>query len=129
MKKVIHELSDEDLIALAHGAKAEDIVEKISEAAKFIYEMKIKHGEVKIPVALIYHTYKCWKGWDQKRQSKPMFFRDFKTYFPPVRQNDGIYYLLNPKPFDLSEETRWLVRKEEREARTKRNKNEAKKAT
>lgn len=121
-KKIIHELSVDDLIALASGAKAEDIVEKISEAGKFIYEMNIKHGDEKIPASLIYHTYKCWKGWDQKKQSKPFFFRDFRKYFPPYKTTDSMCYLLNPKPFDLSEETKWLYRKENREAKAKNTK-------
>jgi hypothetical protein len=121
-RKIIHELSDADLIALASGADPEEVVEKISEAAKFIFDCKIKHGSEPIPAALIYHTYQCWKGWDQKKQSKPMFFRDFSKYFPPGRGLNGRVYLLNPKPFDLSEETRWLYRKEQREARAQRNK-------
>lgn len=121
-KKIVHELSIEDLVALAQGAKPEDIAEKISEAAKFIYEMNIKHGDAKIPAALIYHTYKCWKGWDQKRQSKPFFFRDFSKYFDPHRTTDGMCYLLNPKPFDLSDETYWLIRAEMRNEKAKKNK-------
>lgn len=121
-KRIIHELSVEDLVALAAGAKPEDIIEKISEAAKFIYEVNIKHGDDKISAPLIYHTYKGWKGWDQKRQSKPFFFRDFNKYFTPHRTNSGMVYLLNPKPFDLSEETYWLIRKEQREVKSKKNK-------
>lgn len=121
-KRVVHELSVEDLVALASGAKAEDIAEKISEAGKFIYELNIKHGDTKISAAVIYHTYKHWKGWDQKRQSKPLFFRDFKTYFEPQRTSDGIIYLLNPKPFDLSEEAKWLIRAEQRSEKTKKTK-------
>lgn len=121
-KRIIHELDVDSLIALASGAKPEDVIDKISEASKFIYDLNIKHGDDKIPAALIYHTYKCWKGWNQKKQSKPMFFRDFGKYFPPHRTTHGMTYLLNSKTFDLSEETKWLYRKEEREARSKRAK-------
>ena len=119
-KKIIHELSIEDLIALASGAKPEEVVQKVSDAGKMIFELKIKHGDTKVSAAIIYHTYKHWKGWDQKRQSKPIFFKDFKKYFEPFRNGDGIYYLLNPKPFDLSEEAYWIVRKELREEKMKR---------
>ncbi len=121
-KKLVHELSVEDLVALAAGAKPEDVVEKISEAAKFIYGCGIKHGDSKIPAAVIYHTYKHWRGWNQKRQSKPLFFRDFGKYFQPHRTTHGMTYLLNPRPFDLSEEAIWLVRKEIRDEKTKKNK-------
>lgn len=121
-KKLVHELSVEDLVALAAGAKPEDIVEKISEAAKFIYDLNIKHGDTKVPAQVIYHTYKHWKGWDQKRQAKPLFFRDFGKYFPKHRTGDGMCYLLNPKPFDLSSEAYWLIRAELRNEKAKKNK-------
>ncbi len=84
--------------------------------------MNIKNGDTKISAALIYHTYKQWKGWRNKRQAKSQFFKDFKTYFEPQRTTDGIVYLLNPKPFDLSEETYWLMRSEIRNEKTKKNK-------
>jgi hypothetical protein len=121
-KRIIHELSPEDLIALAQGAKPETVIEKISEASKFIYELNIKHGDAKIPAEVIYHTYKHWKGWDQKRQSKPKFFQDFKKYFEQYRTNSGMSYLLNPKPFDLSDETYWLIRAEIRNEKAKKTK-------
>ena len=121
-KKIVHELSIEDLMALAAGAKSEDIVEKVSEAAKFIYDLNIKHGDTKISSQLIYYTYKDWKGWDQKFQSKPLFFKDFKKYFEPHRVTNGLVYLLDPKPFDLTPETYWLTRKQHREAKAKKSK-------
>ncbi len=116
-KKIIYELSDSDLVALASGAKAEDVIDKISQAAKFIYDLNIKHGDEKISADIVYHTYKHWKGWDQKRQSRPIFFRDFKKYFEPHRTSNGLVYLLDPKPFDLSPENYWIVRKAIREAK------------
>lgn len=121
-KKILHELSVDDLVALAQGADEEVIMDKICDAAKFIYDMDIKHGETKIPAALIYHTYKVWNGWNQKRQSKPFFFRDFSKYFSPHRTTDGMCYLLNPKPFDLSDETFWLIRAEMRNEKAKKSK-------
>jgi hypothetical protein len=124
-KKIIHELDLDSLIALAQGAKPEDIVEKLTEASKFIYELNIKHGDTKISSELIYHTYKHWNGWNQKRQSKVLFFKDFKTYFEPYRTTHGVVYHLNPKPFDLSDETYWLIKKELRDAKTKRQKKDS----
>jgi len=119
-KKIIHELSEADLIALAAGAKPEDVVEKISEAAKFIYDLNIKHGDTKVPAQVIYHTYKHWRGMQNKRQSKPFFFRDFSKYYDPVRISSGIVYMLNPKPFDLSPEAYWLIRSEIRNEKSKK---------
>lgn len=121
-KKLIHELSAEDLIALASGADPKEVVDKISEAARFIYDLNIKHGDTKVPAEVVYHTYKHWNGWNQKRQSKGLFFRDFKKYFEPYRTTHGMVYHLNPKPFDLSKEAYFLIRAEIRNEKTKKNK-------
>jgi hypothetical protein len=122
-RKIVHDLSVEELIQLASGAKPSDIkVKEATEAAKFIYALNIRHGDVRIPAQLIYYTYKQWKGWDHKYQPKPFFFRDFTTYFEQVRTKEGISYLLDPKPFDLSQETYWLLRKDIREQKAKKRK-------
>ena len=122
-KKVVHELSVEDLIKLASGATAKDHeVGEATEAAKFIYALNIRHGDERIPAQLIYYTYKQWKGWDNKYQPKPFFFRDFSKYFEQVRTKEGISYLLDPKPFDLSKDTYWLMRKDQRESKAKKSK-------
>lgn len=118
-KKILHELSVEDLIRLAQGSTEPVVMEELTEASKFIYALNIRHGDERIPAQLIYFTYKQWKGWDKKPQPKPFFFRDFTKYFEQVRTKDGISYLLDPKPFDLSKETYWMMRKDQREQRAK----------
>jgi hypothetical protein len=120
--KLIQELSVEELLALAKGAKPEDIIEKISEAAKFIYALNIQDGREKISALLVYHTYKQWKGWDNKRQSKRYFFRDFNEYFKPQRTRDGLVYFLDPKSFDTSKENYWLMRADMRHDKKRRKK-------
>lgn len=122
-KKIIHEMSVEELIKLAGKAKpADKEVGEATEAAKFIYALNLRHGDARIPVQLIYYTYKQWKGWDNKPQPKPYFFRDFSKYFEQARTKDGMTYLLDPKPFDLSKETYFIVRKEIRDSRAKKTK-------
>lgn len=122
--KIIHDLSDEDLLKLAQGAKVEQVVEKISEAAKFIYALDIREGRDKISALLVFHTYKQWKGWDNKCQSKRYFFRDFNKYFKSQRTKDGMVYMLDPKSFDTSQENYWLIRADLRhEKNKKRRKN------
>lgn len=118
-KKVVHELSIEDLIKLAQGSNEPVVMDELTEASKFIYALNIRNGDIKIPAQLIYYTYKQWKGWDKRPQPKPFFFRDFTKYFEQVRTKDGISYLLDPKPFDLSEETYWLMKKDQRERQAK----------
>jgi hypothetical protein len=122
-KRIIHELSVEDLIALAEGSKPQEHkVEEATEAAKFIYALNIRHGDDQIAAQLIYYTYKQWKGWDKRPQPKPFFFRDFTKYFEQVRTKDGISYLLDPKPFDQSQEAYWLMKKDQREHKAKQRK-------
>lgn len=124
-RKIIHDLSDEELLAIASGAKVEKILEKVSEAAKFIYALKIREGRTKISAQLVYYTYKHWKGWNNKRESKGHFFRSFNKYFKPVRMSDGMHYWLDERSFDTSEENYWLMRKEARLEKRKTKKTEA----
>lgn len=121
-KKNVYELSVEDLIKLAQDSKQPVVMDDITEASKFIYALNIRHGDVRIPAQLVYFTYKQWKGWDKKPQPKPYFFRDFSKQFESVRTNEGTSYLLDPKPFDLSEENYWLMRKDLREQRNRNKK-------
>lgn len=122
-KKIIHDLPLEELLKIATESSEEIVVDKLSEAAKFIYALGIKHGDTKVPAQFVYHAYKQWKGWQNKKQPKPFFFRDFSKYFDSHRTKDGIHYLLNPKPFDLNQETYWLIRSElRREKNRKRQK-------
>ncbi len=127
MKKLIEELSDEDLIALATGAQGvETINEKLTEAGKFVYQAGIKEGKAKIRAWLVYWTYQESKHWRGKFQPKNKFFRDFAKYFQPQRDKDGIYYFLNAKPFDTSAEVYWQHRKQLRDKRVKKQKKQNK---
>lgn len=119
-KKVIHELPLEELFKIATESSEAVVMDKLSEAAKFIYDIGIKHGDAKIPAQVIYFEYKNWKGWSNKKQAKAAFFKDFAKYFDSHRTKDGITYLLDPKPFDLSPEAYWRMRSELRRGKTKK---------
>lgn len=121
-KKIIHDIPLEELLKIATESTEEIIVDKLSEAAKFIYEVGIKQGNTKVPAQVVYYTYKMWKGWQNKKQPKPLFFKDFSKYFESKRTKDGVHYLLDPKPFDLSQDTYWIIRSDIRRERAKRKK-------
>jgi hypothetical protein len=122
-KRIIDVLSVEDLISIATSSKEEVIMDKLTPAAKFIYDIGIKSGDAKVPAYLIYHTYREWHGWENKgRQSRTDFFRDFCKHFESHRTKDGIHYLLNPKPFDLSKEKYWEIRATLRHEKSRRKK-------
>lgn len=110
-KKIVHEIDADELIKLATGSSEPVVMDKLSPSAKFIYELGIKHGDEKIPAQLVYFTYREWNGWENKRQPRPQFFRDFSKFFNSIRTSNGVCYLLNPKPFDLSDEAYWIMRK------------------
>lgn len=125
-KKNIYDLSTDELIDLLKSSdKPIPIENEVTEAAKFIYALNIRHGDAKISAQLIYFTYKQWKGWDKRPQPKPLFFRDFSRQFESIRTKEGISYLLDPKPFDLSREQYFLSRKDLREQRAKQKKKES----
>jgi hypothetical protein len=119
LKKIVYELTDEDLVALATSSKEDVVMDKLCDAAKFIYECNIKHGDHPVPAQVIYHTYREWKRRNHC-QPKNFFFRDFSRYFPKYRNKHGIHYMLDPKPFDLSDEAYWLIRAEIRRERARR---------
>jgi hypothetical protein len=118
--KLLDKLSDEELLEIAKGANVEAVVGKKSEASKFIYSLNIRDGKEAISAMLVFHTYKMWKGFDNKRQAKRYFFRDFNTYFKPYRNKDGMYYLLDPRSFDTSKEEYWRMRADERQQKAKK---------
>lgn len=120
--KVIHELSEDELLAIARGARAETVMDKVTEAGKFIYALGIRDGRSEISAALVFHTYKHYKGFDNKRQAKRYFFKDFNKYFKPYRKEDGMYYSLDARSFDTSQEEYWRMRADMRHEKTQRKK-------
>jgi hypothetical protein len=119
-RKIVHELSDQDLVKLATDSEEDVTFDKVSDAALFIYQSNLKHGTEKISADMVYYTYRLWKGWSNKRQSRQVFFRDFNKFFEKHRTADGMVYYLNPKPFDLSEEAKWDRRRHNRDEKARR---------
>lgn len=125
-KRIIQELSVEDLVKLATSSDEDVVMEKLTDSAKFIYELGIRPGDDKVSAQMIFHHYKQWKG--SEYQSRNRFFRDFSKYFQRVIDEHGSYYLVDPKPFDLSQEQWWIMRAELRHERAlQRRKRHAKK--
>lgn len=127
-KRIIHELSVEELLKLATSSDEDVVMEKLTDSAKFIYELGIKPGDEKVSAQMIFHHYKQWKR--DHLQPRAYFFRDFSKYFERLHNEDGSYYLLDPKPFDLSEEEWWRMRADFRneKARLQRKRNSGKKS-
>lgn len=120
-KTIIHDLPEDILIQIATQSQGAVTSEKLTEAVKFIYELGIKQGDAKITAQMVYYTYKLYRGVG-KKQAKALFFKDFKRYFEPHRNKDGIYYLLNPKPFDLTDEAFWTMKADQRREKARKKK-------
>ena len=77
------------------------VIEEVSKISKFIREFKIHSGVDRIPVHVVYYTYKELFGGEL---SKIEFFRQFKKDFIQRRTGKQRVYLLDGKSFDLSRE-------------------------
>jgi hypothetical protein len=126
-KRIIHELPVEELLKLALSSDEDVVMEKLTDAAKFIYEFGIKPGDERVSAQMVYHHYKQWKG-NGDLVPRTYFFRDFCKYFDKYQDEHGMHYLLDPKPFDLSKEEWWRMRADlRRERDLQRRKRNAKK--
>jgi len=91
------------------------------EIDSFISELNITSGKKRISTSLIYYHYFIWKK--IRLISRRKFIKYFSTKFEKVNTNDGIAFLLNPKPFDLTPQNyfraRAYFRKEKDEKKVK----------
>jgi len=99
---------------------AESSTEKVkfedTEVEKFINECSIISGDTKVATYIVYYKYYKWKVNKRKLKARCPFFKQFKKHFENVQTDDGRGYLLNPEPFDISQEgyfkARALLRRE-----------------
>lgn len=90
------------LLELAVTPKVKKVKPKKTypEIDTFISEFKIEAGKKKIPTYIIYYKYYLWK--QQARIPRLKFITYLKTKFQKIKTDDGMGFLLNPKPFDLT---------------------------
>lgn len=90
------------LLDIASAPKLKKVKPKKTypEIDTFISEFKIEAGKKKIPTYVIYYKYYLWKK--QARIPRLKFLQYFKTKFQKIKTDDGMGFLLNPKPFDLT---------------------------
>lgn len=113
------ELDVDELIDIANSSDEPVDFGEMTEALRFVEEFGIKEGDTRIPTFIIYKTYKDSLTPARRRniQHKTMFMRDFAKLFKPKRTTNYRYYLLDPEPFDLSDEYYWETRKDVRRER------------
>lgn len=94
--------------------ETEAIKKELDEAQRFMLALDLKRGTEKIAAILVYEYYSKWRGKSKHKLRDIPFFKQFSKYFERIRSKHGTYYLLNPAPFDLSDEKFWEVRKQMR---------------
>jgi hypothetical protein len=124
----MNELVDEQLEEIA---KTKVVIPEedntINDAHKFILHFNVKEGVVRVPSFMIYQAYKNWiSKLGLSPQHKNMFLRDFaKMGFKSKKDPYFRYYLLDPTPFNLTEEAYKLHRDEQNIETAKRKKEKA----
>lgn len=92
------------------------------DARRFVYEFDIKAGTTRVPSIIIFHKYLEWMGKYKKKESQAVFFYNFKQMFERHRTNKLNSYLLDPTPFDLSDDNMWRIRKKIRQQKMRNDK-------
>lgn len=105
-----HELSIDELLALALSGDSQVDMGELTEAGKFIYQAGIRAGDTAIPAHMVWWQYKQWKKVGVTL-SKHKFLAQFRKYFK-LKKRD---YMLDPAPFDLTTEAYFQMRKDFRD--------------
>lgn len=112
-------------LAQKNTSKEEVILQESKpEILRFINELNIQDGDVKIPNSKIYFLYTLWNP-KRTRMNDIQFFTSFKKCFKSYARPYERGYYLNQTPFKLTEEQQKLYDKqqEEREIRNRKRRN------
>lgn len=121
-KRSLDKLDLDALLNIASTPKVKKVKPKKTypEIDSFISEFKIESGKKKIPTYVIYYKYHLWK--QTQRLPRLKFLQYFKTKFQKIKTDDGMGFLLNPKPFDLTPQGYFKARAILRRERDERKK-------
>jgi len=90
----------DELLDLIEGSdKKETERKQVRSVIRFIEDLGIEGGDVRVPPSRIYYEYKMhWNEISQRNKcSKIAFFRTFKQLFKQKRTKKQRYYMLNDK--------------------------------
>lgn len=112
----------EKLLALAEtDASEEEIVfQEMDEVERFCYDEDIVAGDKRVPAYYVYDKYLMYKKVQgeykyKMRLPRPIFFRRMKQMYDQKRTKEGMFYLLNERSFDFSQEAFWEIRRRYRD--------------
>ncbi len=99
----------EKLLEIASSGKPTGIkTENSKKVDKFIRKHGIKSGDTFIPNFIIYHFYLL--NTPKNRMPKMTFFKGMARNFEPLSRKRNRGYMLDPEPFDLSQENYFKAR-------------------
>lgn len=101
MKKAITELSDEEIIKLAHQS-SETKIEHSNDIMEFVSVYNLKTGEERITTKLLYNLY---SKWSQNPVTRKTFALVLIDLFPSIRYGKSHVICLDKKAINLKEET------------------------
>ena len=104
------ELSLEELAEIASSATEEITFEEKNPLDLFIEDVGIKDGDTFVPFAVLYKKFIEWELATNPKLKKPTDFRKFGTRFgknydfTKLRKRWRMGYMLDPTPFELTED-------------------------
>lgn len=130
MQRKGSDLTSEELLAILEKEepkKEKDPEIKWGDVEKFIQKHEILDGDTLVWGPIVYMEYKKSLPKYKKPLKYHTFTARFGLYYSKKTKADGAYYLLDPEPFDLSEESIWEARADRIRQREKRKKEKTKK--
>lgn len=120
IKTLLKLVSSNDNIKREKKVNAQDVL----TISKFIDEMEMTEGDIKVPNSVIYYNYKyLWKRVpDDIKVNRIVFFRNLNKLFKSGRIGAYRYYFLNESKMDISKAARQEAKIYEREVTKKAKK-------
>jgi len=120
-----NELNDEELIEILKSSDEPIVIESLDDVHEFVLAFNIKEVEEKSHVRCkdIYNLYKKWRAQSMYIQYYNIFFKKFSKHFQKCHNRKYVYYNLDPKPFDLTNEESKYNLEEAIKNKRKRNAN------
>jgi hypothetical protein len=114
-------LSEEEIAKLIAAAQSDPEGKEppLNEVERFVVANNIKAGKTRIQAQVIWNMYKDWTKNNLGIRRGP-FFHKLKELFIRKCLYNTIYYMLDPSPFDMSENGKWLLRKRMRNDRLRK---------
>ena len=97
-------ISLDELLDVVTSSDEEVSFEPLDQVTEFATLFNIQYGEDEVKPNQIYDLYLKWRAQSKNVMTKHAFFYKFGKLFKSYTNGKYRYYLLNGKPFDLTDE-------------------------